>query len=183
MFKRLFIFCLCLLFWPSLSSAEPNNLLLERHRFSVGGTLQVPYYVTRQGTMGFNLDFMPSGSYFILDHWEVFLDAQLKAPLLVNDSLYRGDNPVRWGFGGGSKYYFDVGNNLYIYAGMFARFDMASNIVESLVYELGPMGGILVALTPSLALDVGINMKAVLSSDSFLRAEVVPAVLGIRYFF
>jgi hypothetical protein len=181
----LFLLCAYLTCFSAYASTPEKGVRfdLKQNRFSVGGTASIPYYVTRLGTMGFDINVEPSASYLVINNLEISLAAHVRGPLAVNDPSYRNTNPINWGFALGARYYFDLGKSLFPYVGLLAGFNMADDVAESLELDLGGSGGLLVALTDALALDVGLQARATVSSDTFLKAQIIPAVLGIRYYF
>jgi len=133
--------------------------------------------------MGFDLTLTPTASYFVIDGLEVALESQVRTALTANDPEISRLRPPTWGFGGGVRYYFDLGKDYIPYIGVQAGFQMVNDWTESLLYEFGPNGGVLLALTDALVLDIAILVKGVFSTQIFKRAEIVPAVLGIHYYF
>ena len=164
-------------------SAGANPLKLTQHRWSVGGDASLAYYFEPSTLAGFELGLKPQASYFVWDGLELSLAGHVSALLFSNDPYGYEKQPARWGLGFAARYYFDVGRIFFPYVGLFAGFNMINNWSGSFRYELGPTTGLLIALTDSLALDVSLVIKATLVGTNFVRAEIAPTTLGIRYFF
>jgi len=149
-------------------SATAAELAIEQGTMSAGGQATLGMYMAGGSTI-IDVTVAPGFGYFVSDNIEVF------GNINFNLVAVGGDSGTSLGLGVGANYYVDAGS-MKVYFGIHT--DMA--LTPEVDIGAGAQAGLLLGLSDSVALDIGIRPTYYIQSEVFaLNAGAV----GIRAFF
>jgi hypothetical protein len=181
--KTNFCFFLAIIITYSSLAATTPATLIDQHRWSVGGVASLAFSINHRLRTDLNAELISKASYFIFNHLEMALSFTVKGIVATSDKEGRSHPPIQWGAGMGARYYFDAGRKLYPYVGLLGDFEITNNWGKTFIYNFGVEGGLLIAITDALAVDIMFPMKGQFAGASFQQVIIAPTCLGLRYFF
>lgn len=141
----------------------------------------------RGGTQsGFVFSFTPSGGYFVADNFELLAGLRLTMPF---GDLYE-NSAKAFGFSVGGRYHVGLAERVAFYGGLnlgvayaWAEYPFVGNVDDTdLAVSLD--GGVLVALSPHVALNAGLRFAVDHSFDAKITYLSFPVgLLGVEAYF
>lgn len=173
--KLLALFLVALSLSPNLPAK--TKLSLSHGTMKVGGHMQMPIMIPKDGKTSVGVNLAPSFAYFVAKSFAIGVNAGV-----LRQNLTAKNAP--WGFSVGlnGTYYIDLLGPLYPYVGAGAAITWKTKI-EGFDYELSVPVGMLIALNTSVAIDFGVPVNFIFNNDGYLGARLPVGYLGVQAFF
>lgn len=169
--------------FPGLASSSPTS----ETRWSLGGSISLPYEYNKYGLSSFGYSLKPEASYFVLPGLEIsgglilaniLESGQFAAPRMKPPANFH------WGFQIGLHYFIQLESAVQPYFGLDFGTVMKAWEYKQLLWFIQVPVGIAWFLNPNVALNFGIPLSLSFSSTAlFEKLNVSPGYLGLRAFF
>lgn len=168
---------LLLSLFVSLNLSARVTLSLHRSAMQVGGGIQMPISIPKNGQTVVGMHVAPSWDYFLAKSFSLGM-----SPSIERESVTGKDIPWKFSIAARGTYYFDLGGALYPYLGAGAGIGWATK-VDQTNYMINTPVGMLVAINSRVGLDFGVPVAFIFDSEGYLGTDIPLGYLGVRAFF